>query len=103
MTNASLLVNLPRTKTKLLSHVVTRRPREVTQAGLINELLPDGEVTLTDLRITRAWCMGRNTERIVDQIAVGMTDSAERLAVAMCGTRRSMVPKLYRDDDADDE
>jgi hypothetical protein len=105
-------MDLPRTKTMVLQHLITKKPassdakeeesqKEVKETTLtiLGALAPvDDEVTLTDLRITRAWCRGCNTDRIVDKIAIGRTDSAERLALVMCGARRVRVPKLFRDD-----
>lgn len=113
--------DVPRTKTQVMLHLVTRAPkkvekkeeREVTQAGLINDLLPietyvsskDGKlrrVALTDLRITRAWCMGRNVERIIDKIRQGEPmELVRELTCTLCGLPRVMFPSAYRDDDDD--
>lgn len=82
---------------------VVREEPEVTQSGSLNALLPfDHKLErMTDWRLTRAWCQGKNTAPIVDKVAVGRTPSAERRALVLCGSIRPILPRLHRDDEGE--
>lgn len=96
--------NLPASRnTQLMQYDIKRQPaeREPTSVVLDATLLALSKIRLTDLRVTRGWCQGKNVMRVVDMVRDGATDRADALANVMCGPRRAMLQSCIKDD-ADD-
>lgn len=99
--------------TQQIAYVIKRKPAEREPAPTVVErqptsvvldatLLACAKIRLTDLRITRGWCHGRNVMRVVDLVRDGRTDKADALASIMCGPRRAMLMSYIREDADDD-